>query len=179
VLTEMLTDRGMVAERHRGDDSPSNTEAIAMGTFPDGGKCHVYILSDPKVGINLLRSIMERHDNENFHSLVLVCEHGNTSFTERKLTDEGLRYKVSVFRSDEVRVNVTRHALVPPHSLCSHGEVAHLLRVHSLTSTKQLPYMMVTDPIARYYNFARDDVVRIQRTNDDQEATVYYRLVIG
>ncbi|KAJ1492235.1 RNA polymerase Rpb5, C-terminal domain-containing protein, partial [Baffinella frigidus] len=64
---------------------------------------------------------------------------------------------VQVFLAGELKVNITRHELVPKHLVLADEEKRTLLRRYHLQE-KHLPRIQKADPISRYYGLDRRQV---------------------
>ena len=178
-IREMMWDRGFrkIEETHR---SRSTTTPSMIGKNEKDCECFFFYIEEPKLGIHTLRDIICRIDKKDTdkNCLIIVCDLGQTSFTEKKIRQEKLSSFVSVFKSNRVLHNITKHTLVPKHSMCTQQEVDALLKRIRVKSIHQLPYISFNDPVVRYYNFKANDVLKIERVNGHQELQIYYRLVV-
>ena len=80
-----------------------------------------------------------------------------------------------IFAHKELLINIARHMLVPEHRLYkkSKFELFKKLMIHNYD---QLPYILHTDPMARYHNFRHNDIVEVRRpTKTSGYHTVYRR----
>lgn len=94
---------------------------------------------------------------------------------------------VTIFSMANLKINITRHRLVPPHRVLDQNCAERVLKKLQI-SRGNLPQMdrFITedlscrgDPIARYYGMRVGDIVeitRIQRTSGDHK---FYREVVG
>lgn len=70
--------------------------------------------------------------------------------------------RVSIMTHEFLTFPVARHCMVPKHTKLSHDHKCEFLEARKLES-KQLPILRLTDPVAAYYGYEVDDVIRIQR----------------
>ena len=72
--------------------------------------------------------------------------------------------------------NITKHELVPKHRLYNDNKFS-LFDKLMIKSSDQLPYILHSDPIARYYNFRKGQIVEIDRPVKATKITKAYRVV--
>ena len=76
---------------------------------------------------------------------------------------------IELFHLVNLQYNITKHRLVPRHSLVNLDEAKDL----KLKYGKDLPKIYISDPVVIYYNFARGDILKICI-----DSTVAYRIVV-
>ena len=74
-------------------------------------------------------------------------------------------------------VDITKHELVPKHTLLNDREKEELLKRYGIV-LRQLTRMLVTDPMAKLLNCKVGDVVKIKRQSETAGETEYYRVVV-
>ena len=74
-------------------------------------------------------------------------------------------------------INIIDHVAVPKHILLTNNECETMLDEY-IIKRKNLPRILQTDPIARYYNAKPSQIFRIIRPSEVTGDTVSYRLVI-
>eukprot|EP01096_Ripella_sp_DP13-Kostka_P001200 TRINITY_DN11445_c0_g1_i1.p1 TRINITY_DN11445_c0_g1~~TRINITY_DN11445_c0_g1_i1.p1 ORF type:complete len:207 (+),score=100.12 TRINITY_DN11445_c0_g1_i1:107-727(+) len=84
---------------------------------------------------------------------------------------------IEFFLDEELMVNITRHELVPQHVLLTQEETDALLQRYKLEKT-QLPRILVTDPVAKYFGMEEGEVVKIIRKSQTAGKYITYRLVM-
>ena len=72
---------------------------------------------------------------------------------------------------------VSTHFLIPKHELLTKEEGQQVLQKYH-SSQSQLPYILVTDPIAKEIGAKPGDLVRISRRSETAGSSTYYRYVV-
>jgi DNA-directed RNA polymerases I, II, and III subunit RPABC1 len=149
--------------------SPSSSEQAdtLFVFFPDAAK----------PGVAQINSMFDEMKSERVPKAVIVVEKGLTSLAKTSLTVFAPDYVMEHFLEAELLVNITQHELVPQHTLLTADEKRLLLERHKLKET-QLPRILVTDPVARFYGLRRGDVVKIRRPSETAGEYITYRFVL-
>jgi len=72
---------------------------------------------------------------------------------------------IEVFSLKELQYNITRHKDVPKHIICSNVKKQEILEKYSV-GPHQLPIIKLTDPVCRYYNASKGQLVKIIRRSE-------------
>ena len=81
-----------------------------------------------------------------------------------------------VFYYNELIINRVEHRLVPKHTLLTEAEKRELLLSFDIRDT-QLPRILTTDFVTRYYGAKVGDIFRIERASPSTGITIAYRIV--
>jgi len=76
------------------------------------------------------------------------------------------------------KFNILEHELVPCHEVVPPHEAARILRELGIRP-EQLPWLRVTDPVARAIGAKPGDIVKIYRKSPTSGEVVVYRYVVG
>ncbi|KQJ89582.1 DNA-directed RNA polymerase V subunit 5A [Brachypodium distachyon] len=125
--------------------------------------------------IAAIREVYGRVKDENLSCLILVLQSKITSRAKDAIK-EIFKYKVDVFQIAELLVNVTKHVLKPEHEVLTPEEKAHLLKKYNVVDS-QLPRMLETDAIARYYGLGKGTVLRVTYDGELTGNHVTYRCI--
>ncbi|TKY49688.1 DNA-directed RNA polymerase V subunit 5C [Spatholobus suberectus] len=189
-VLEMLTDRGYDVVQHS-NLTPSLAEFRSrFGQQPNPqtlGFC-VSHLSGPSntvqvvfAGTDDIRkgTVSEIYsqivDRENLKGLILIVQSEMTSFAKKDL--ESWPFKVEIWRIHDLLVNITKHVLQPKYEVLTDDEKKALLTNYNLEE-KQLPFMLKTDAIARYYGLEKGQVIKSTHSGPMIESHVSYRCVV-
>jgi DNA-directed RNA polymerase subunit H len=74
-------------------------------------------------------------------------------------------------------VEIRKHIMVPPHEIMSEDEVKKLLEIYRITK-KELPKILMSDPVIREMNAKVGDVLKITRKSAIAGVSYYYRVVV-
>ncbi len=80
-----------------------------------------------------------------------------------------------IFLEESLMVNLIENVLVPEHQLLSQEKASEVYRAYKCTK-KQLPRILLVDPVAKYYNMKPGDIFRIIRPSKTAGYGVTYRL---
>ena len=85
---------------------------------------------------------------------------------------------LSVFLSNDLHFNPTKHELVDKHTKLNKDEVNDLMKHYNIKSKTSLPIMLKTDPIAKWSGIKTGDIVKIDRYNPNSGLIYYYRACV-
>ncbi|GMI70174.1 RNA polymerase II fifth largest subunit, E [Hibiscus trionum] len=138
-------------------------------------KILVVFMGTDDIGKSIVCALRDQILNQSLSGLILVLQSKMTSFAQKEL--DGFPFKVEVFRIADLYVNITKHHLMPKHHILTAEEKRKLLNKYQLED-KQLPQMMKTDAIARYYGLENGEVVKATYTNEFVRFHEQYRCVV-
>lgn len=136
----------------------------------NGENIHTHILEETKIGIKLIKDIIDQAYKDKVNHIIIVCPVDITSFAKQHINTNDI--KIEIFFYNELYFNITKHELVPKHELLSETEIYRLLEKFKVCK-KNLPRILLNDPISRYYGACIGQIFKITRENE-----IYYRLVI-
>lgn len=154
-LVEMLNDRGFELNE---ECSIARKEQQII---------HIKILEQKKIGKREILNIIEEMEDEDVEHLILVIPQKLTplALQELKMCDK----EIEVFLYKEMMFNITKHCTQPKIQLLTPQQKKNLIKE---IKSSQLPILLKSDPIARYYNAKPGMVFKFQRPS------IYYRIVV-
>lgn len=182
VVLQMLRDRGHVrislhpfrtyAEvRHLKDYGLLRIEAESGG----GRRVRVDFCGPVKLGVKGIRQRAEQAIEAGIDMLVFVYQFVITNPAQREM--QKLACEVEAFNVRDLQFNVTRHTLNPAFRAMSHDEKIRVLTSRKW-ALKDLPRMLVSDPVARYFAFKPGTLVEIRGGTVEGGEAVSYRVVV-
>ena len=107
------------------------------------------------------------------HCIIIYIESVTTM--TKKLVENSIDVKIELFTQEELQYNITKHRLVPKHIRLSPEKATKFKALYGI----KLPTLLRTDPISRFYNYQRGDIIKIIRKNSIGDETISYRIVKG
>lgn len=116
-------------------------------------------------------------EDDDFTYVMIVTKEKLSSINQRAISE--IKKNVQVFELRELQFNITKHTLVPKHELITdETEIHELIKIHNLKARTQLPFILKTDPVARYYNAKTGNVMRITRWSPTSGEHIVYRCCV-
>jgi len=174
ICLEMLDQRGYVVE----DADPDRIIALKgvdqymVVFFADTDKFNVQRISQY---ISILKSM------DDYNHCIIVHRNTITPVAKKIVEEEnkdidgnGSReIKIELFNVDELQYNITKHYLVPKHVVMYKHNTPEWMEFKKKYQTDKFPVIMKSDPIVRFYNFEKGDIIKVTRKN----GFVAYRIV--
>jgi DNA-directed RNA polymerase I, II, and III subunit RPABC1 len=145
-----------------------------------------YLIDTDTIKIDKIKTARNNVDNSEKYGLdtkiIYILKHKPNQNVIKEIktppVDEDLKrdYVDEVFYYDELIINRVYHRLVPKHTLITDAEKRELLGTYDIKDT-QLPRILITDFVSRYYGAKIGDIFRIQRPSPSTGVTIAYRIV--
>ena len=170
-IHEMLSDRGY-------NTIEDETEISIIAKNSQNVRLIVYYVIDPKVSVKKIKDIKDLMDTDilGYQTLILVYRTSITSFAKQFIVTD-MNVYVQAFSEKELKFNVTKHEYVPKHEIISGSEKDSLLKQYKI-SMRQLPCIMASDPVARYFGAKPGVVFKITRNSPNVGMYLSYRVVV-
>lgn len=84
---------------------------------------------------------------------------------------------VEIFKFTELQINIVDHELVPTHFVLLPEEAEIFLKEYNAMK-KNMPLILTSDPVAKYYNMRHGNICKIIRPSVSAGESFYYRLVV-
>jgi DNA-directed RNA polymerase I, II, and III subunit RPABC1 len=121
-----------------------------------------------------LKALMDEKYPTNEMTVIIVQDKQTPQIAKELLNDEYKLYEI--FSMKNLMFNITHHEIVPKHILLNQEEVEIMLKQYQ-TTRAQLPKLLTTDPVAKYYGMKAGDVCKIIRQSPMTGESYYYRIL--
>jgi DNA-directed RNA polymerase I, II, and III subunit RPABC1 len=150
---EMIAQRGYVIE------SESDDYIICVSS--EGEKIYIILISTPKFNIEKLTEYIVLMNQVNISHSIIIYGDTITPMT-KKAIQTTTELEIELFSESELLFNITKHILVPIHEKLSEYEN----KVFKKRFGVKFPIILTTDPISRFFNFKKNDIIRVTRKNN-------------
>lgn len=107
---------------------------------------------------------------------IMLVLQGKMNSHARKLADQS-SFQIETFLITDLLVNITKHQLLPKHEILSAEEQQSLLKKLDVQPS-QMPRMLETDPIVKYYGLEKGQILKITYDGPSTGAFVTYRCIM-
>ena len=121
-----------------------------------------------------LKALMDEKYPTNEVTVIIVQDKQTPQIAKELLNDEYKLYEI--FSMKNLMFNITHHEIVPRHILLNQEEIEMILKQYQ-TTRAQLPKLLTTDPVAKYYGMKAGDVCKIIRQSPMTGESYYYRIL--
>ena len=121
-----------------------------------------------------LKALMDEKYPTNEVTVIIVQDKQTPQIAKELLNDEYKLYEI--FSMKNLMFNITHHEIVPRHILLNQEEIDMILKQYQ-TTRAQLPKLLTTDPVAKYYGMKAGDVCKIIRQSPMTGESYYYRIL--
>ncbi|KAK2990078.1 hypothetical protein RJ640_002202, partial [Escallonia rubra] len=187
-LLEMLRDRGYDVPESELTRSLSDFRTV-FGDKPDlerlrvsaslrsqpSRKVLVIFCGTAEINKQIMFGVLHQTANEEGLQRVILILQSKMNFHAKKMVDQ-YPIKVETFHIADLLVNVTKHVCQPKLEILTAEEKQKLLKEYKVDNN-QLPKMLETDAIARYYGLEKGQVVKSTYSGSLTGSLVTYRCV--
>lgn len=145
---------------------------ILVAVKPNEEKMCVFLKVNEKFNIDEFKNCVANMEEMNIHHSIVICNDITPATKKMLMNTTGLRTAtnskskdIESFMAQDLRVNKTKHRLVPKHEKVPADEAVRIM--------DKYPILKFSDPIARFYAFKRGDLIKITR----HDGYVAYRIV--
>ena len=124
--------------------------------------------------LNLKLYMDENYPTKEMTVIIITQDKPTPQIAKELLNDEFKLYEV--FLTKMLMFNITHHELVPKHTILTEDESKKVIDNFDATKS-QLPKLLPTDPVAKYYGMKTGTVCQIVRNSPMTGESIYYRIV--
>ncbi|CAL6015209.1 RNA_polymerase II subunit Rpb5a [Hexamita inflata] len=123
------------------------------------------------------QAIIETVKLLDLNRLILIVNSQPKSNQMTRIFDLESKHKVQieVFTNEQLVLNVTKHFLVPRHSVLTEEGKQQVLNKYQVTE-KQMPIILSSDPIAKYLGLNSGQMVQISRESEQGGKYLNFRI---
>jgi DNA-directed RNA polymerase subunit H (RpoH/RPB5) len=159
---EMINQRGYTIDNIKDD--------IIICTKQNGKKLWLFLDIIQKFNVNKYQEYITVSYKNNIKHIIIIANKITPNIRKIVKNNTNLDVKIETFYEDEMKYNITKHTLVPNHTLVPFPEASELKQKYG---AHNFPYILKNDPVCRFYNFPVDSIIKIHRKYDD----IIYRIV--
>ena len=87
------------------------------------------------------------------------------------------KINIQIFNIKELMFNISKHSLVPKHILVTDTEeIDTIFKNYNLKTKFQLPFILKSDPMAKYLDLKHGDIIKIIRNSPTAGEYISYRV---
>lgn len=159
-IGEIIIDRG-----HRIIDQQNDYFLVHKS---DSSEMIVFFSMFEKLNTSILKEYIKEIEKNQINHAIIVYRDKITS-SVNKIIDTIFHLNIELFKFQNLLFNITKHRLYRPHILLSASEKNKFIQKYG----KQIPKILINDPIVKYFNYKLGDILKIVRKNN----FISYRIV--
>lgn len=128
----------------------------------------VWLYKNHKMNIDAIKDFVHIIQSQKFRDSIIIYQSVITSST-RKVIENLLDFHIELFELKEFQYDMTKFKYYCVHEKVSQDNAISIKKKYGTS----IPSILRSDPVARYFNFQKGDIIRVKRQN----GTIIYRLV--
>lgn len=137
------------------------TDETRIIAHDNNGENVVAFISIDKINTEYTKEYIQLLTDLNMKHAIII--YNNTITSAAKKTIENLvDHEIELFEINEMQFNITKHYLQPKFLKLSIQEISNIDK----SSKFGLPIMKSIDPISRFYNYKKGDVIKVCRNDN-------------
>ena len=168
-VKDMIHQRGYVI-------SEDDDEEKFIGVNKNNESIVVFTTLVDKFNVDRIKEKIVTLNDIGVNHCIIIYGSSVTSMA-KKLVENSIENRFELFTIDELQYNITHHRLVPKHIKLPDKEAIEFKKKYGL----KFPVILKIDPVSRFYDFKRGDIIKIVRQDPDQKGCTYitHRIVKG
>lgn len=123
----------------------------------------VFLTNTPKFNVESIQEYISMMKKMEVDHCIIVYRDSATPVA-KKIVDETKDMTIELFTEDELQYNITKHVLVPKHELAFRKGTVGCSNFKK-NYGDNIPVLMKSDPISRFYGYERGDIIKVTRKN--------------
>ena len=163
--------------KQRGYSIKSDLEDKIIGINEKGKEIVIFKNPIDKFNVDHIKQKVSILNTLNIKHCIVIYTISVTAIA-KKLVESSIDVEFELFTQDELQYNITEHRLVPKHIKLSEEEAKIFKKEFGI----KFSTILKTDPVCRFYNFQRGDVIKIIRkdyTSSNNIPYITHRIVKG
>lgn len=145
---------------------------LSLVSIFDSVQIYVFFPEGPKVGVPVIKKdVAMKMRGDKVPRGIIVVPMAITTPAKNGVVELNKILTIEVFEEAELVTNITEHKLINKYYVLDDQAKKELLEKYTVKDT-QLPRILLSDPLARYYGLKRGQVVKIRRS--DATSLDYY-----
>lgn len=122
--------------------------------------------------------IKKHLDDTEFENYLIVIRDKISANNMKILTDA--KKQIQFFEIRELKFNISKHSLVPKHRIipANSAQVKMLFEKMFIKNESQLPVILRSDPMAKFLNAKKGDLIEITRYSPTSAQHTFYRICV-
>ena len=172
-IHEMMKDRGIEFDNLLSDKVNNHEPIFHYSHSSQKEKMHVVFFLNGK-GWKEVTGYLEDNDLE-LADYYLIVVNDPTHLKKNKDALENFQ----TFTLEELQFNISTHELTPKHELITNEvEINHIMNLYQLKTKTQMPQIVKTDPMSRYFNAKAGQMMKVTRISPTCGESIVYRCVV-
>lgn len=181
-LIELLRDRGYTVPEiyicNKMSEFRSLHQSKKLDIFvKEPKKCYAKFVivnkTRPQVVREYIADIQKKYTGEDGSIIIILKNKPHTSLFKLSKDFKNIQF----FWLNELINNITHHNLNPKFIKISQEQEIELLERYDLRSKLQLPIILASDPISKYFGYVSGDICKIERKSITNGIDISYRCV--
>ena len=123
----------------------------------------VFITNTSKFNVESIQEYISMMKKMEVYNCIIVYRDSATPVA-KKIVEESKDMNIELFIEDELQYNITKHYLVPKHEIAYRKGTVGCVNFKK-KYTDNLPIILSTDPLSRFYGYEKGDIIRVVRRN--------------
>lgn len=131
---------------------------------PDNTQMCIFLSNYSKFNVESIQEYLSMMKKMDLNHCIIVYK-DNITPVAQKIVDDSFDMDIELFSEDELQYNITKHYLVPLHEIMYKKGTPDCIAFKK-KYTDKFPILLKSDPVCRFYNYDKGDIIKITRQNE-------------